>query len=48
VFLGSIEDTSLEDWKREEAVNLHGVFMGMQKAIAIMKENDGGSIVNIS
>ena len=48
VVLGTIEDTSLEDWKREEAVNVHGVFMGMQKAIAIMKENGGGSIVNIS
>jgi NAD(P)-dependent dehydrogenase (short-subunit alcohol dehydrogenase family) len=48
VLPGTIEDTSLEDWKREEAVNVHGVFMGMQKAIAIMKENGGGSIVNIS
>ena len=45
---GTIEDTSLEDWKREEAVNVHGVFMGMQKAVAILKENGGGSIVNIS
>jgi 3(or 17)beta-hydroxysteroid dehydrogenase len=48
VLPGTIEDTSLDDWKREESVNVHGVFIGMQKAIAIMKENGGGSIVNIS
>jgi 3(or 17)beta-hydroxysteroid dehydrogenase len=45
---GTIEDMKLDDWKREESINVHGVFMGMQKAIAIMKENGGGSIVNIS
>lgn len=45
---GTIEEQSLEEWKHVEAVNVHGVFLGTQKAISIMKESGGGSIVNIS
>jgi len=44
---GSIEDTSLEDWRLVNAVNSEAVFMGTQAAIAAMKES-GGSIINIS
>ncbi len=44
---GSIEEQTLGDWKTTEAVNVQGVFMGTQKAIAAMKEH-GGSIINIS
>ena len=44
----SVEDTSLEEWRLTLAVNLDGVFLGTKCAIGIMKENGGGSIVNIS
>jgi len=43
----SIEDTSLEDWRRVMAVNLDGTFLGCKFAVDAMKES-GGSIVNMS
>ena len=45
--IGTVEDTSLADWRRTQAVNLDGVFMGTRAAIATMK-TAGGSIINIS
>ncbi len=45
---GSVEDTTLEDWRRVMAVNLDGVFLGIKYGVAAMKESGGGSIVNIS
>jgi len=45
---GSVEATSLEQWRALMAVNLDGVFMGTQRAIAAMKETGGGSIINLS
>jgi len=42
-----IEETTLEQWRRVMAVNLDGVFHGMQTGIAAMKEQ-GGAIVNIA
>ena len=44
---GSIEDTTLEDWRLVNAVNSEAVFMGTQAAVAVMK-GTGGSIINIS
>ncbi len=44
----SIEDTTLESWRRVIAVNLDGVFLGIKAAIAPMKKNGGGSIINLS
>jgi NAD(P)-dependent dehydrogenase (short-subunit alcohol dehydrogenase family) len=44
---GSAEDTSLDDWRKTQAVNLDAVFMGTRAAIKAMKER-GGSIINIS
>ena len=44
---GSIEDTSLEDWRRVMAVNLDGTFLGLKHAIPAMKTR-GGAIVNVS
>lgn len=46
---GTVETTSLDDWRRVEAINLDGVFLGTKYAIELMKENgkDGGSIVNM-
>lgn len=45
--LGSIEETSFDDWRRIIAVNLDGVFLGTKAAIAEM-QGRGGSIINIS
>jgi cyclopentanol dehydrogenase len=45
---GSTESTSLEDWERTFSVNVRGVFLGSRAAIPLMRENGGGSIVNIS
>jgi len=45
---GSIEDTSLADWRAAHAVNAEGVFLGCKYAVAAMKATGGGAIVNIS
>ncbi len=45
---GAIEDFSLEDWRKQNAVNLDGVFMGTREAIRTMKTTGGGSIINVS
>ena len=43
-----IEDTTADDWDRIFAVNAKGVFLGTKAAIPAMRENGGGSIINIS
>ena len=45
--LADVEKESLERWRKTLAVNLDGVFLGTQAAIARMKGR-GGSIVNIA
>ncbi|MGE0153740.1 MAG: glucose 1-dehydrogenase [Reyranellaceae bacterium] len=51
---GNIENTTVEDWDRINAVNVEGVFLGCKYAVAAMKrtgpgkEKSRGSIVNIS
>lgn len=45
--LASVEDETLEGWRRILGINLDAVFLGTQKAIAAMKAQ-GGSIVNIA
>ena len=46
---GSIEDTTFEDWRRMQEVNLDGVFLGTKLGIRAMKQaGNGGSIVNFS
>jgi NAD(P)-dependent dehydrogenase (short-subunit alcohol dehydrogenase family) len=44
----SIEDCSLEDYRRVNDINSMGTFLGCKTAIAAMKRSGGGSIVNIS
>lgn len=49
VALGAdVEATTLEQWRALMAVNLDGVFIGTQRAIAAMKQSGGGSIINLS
>jgi len=46
---GSVLEMSLADWRRQTAVNLDGVFLGVKHAIPLMRASgDGGSIVNMS
>jgi NAD(P)-dependent dehydrogenase (short-subunit alcohol dehydrogenase family) len=48
VHLGSIEDTSLADWRRVMAVNADGVFLGCKAAWPLLKRGAAPAIVNIS
>ena len=48
IALGSIVDTDLESWRRVNAVNSDGVFLGCKHAIPAMAESGGGSIINMS
>ena len=41
-------DMSLETWRRQMAVNLDGVFLGMRHGIPLIASSGGGSIINIS
>ena len=41
-------DTSIEEWRRVNAVNVEGVFLGVKHGIRAMAASGGGSIVNIS
>jgi 3(or 17)beta-hydroxysteroid dehydrogenase len=45
---GNIETATLEDWRRTQAVNVEGTFLGCREAIRVMKAAGGGSIVNLS
>ena len=44
----SITQMSLADWRRQESINLDGVFLGVKHALPLMRASGGGSIVNIS
>jgi NAD(P)-dependent dehydrogenase (short-subunit alcohol dehydrogenase family) len=45
--VGNIENATLADWRRTQAVNGESVFLGCREAVRAMKGR-GGSIVNIS
>jgi NAD(P)-dependent dehydrogenase (short-subunit alcohol dehydrogenase family) len=45
---GPIVDMTLENWRRQQAINLDGVFLGVKHAIPLMTSSGGGSIINIS
>jgi len=45
----SITSMSLEDFRRQQAVNVEGVFLGIKHGLTFMREAaHGGSIINIS
>ncbi|MCP3475478.1 glucose 1-dehydrogenase [Bradyrhizobium sp. CCGUVB1N3] len=46
--MAPIEQFPLEQWNRTLAVNLTGVFLGIQAALPAIRRAGGGSIVNIS
>lgn len=48
VRFGSVEDTTLEDFRFLNAVMAEGTFLGCKHAIPAMARSGGGSIVNIA
>jgi len=45
---GPVVEMSLVNWRRQTAVNLDGVFLGVKHALPLMREGTGGSIINVS
>ena len=45
---GNIEQLSYEDWKLVMEVNVDSVFLGTKHALKYMRQNQPGSIINIS
>ena len=45
---GSVLTMTLADWRRQTAVNLDGVFLGVKHSLPLMRASGGGSIINIS
>ncbi len=48
VMLGDVEHTSLADWRRVQAVNVDGVFLGCKHAMPLLAKSSVPSIVNLS
>ncbi len=45
---GTIEDLNIDDYQQIIELNLYGVLYAMQAVIPVMREHDGGLILNIS
>jgi NAD(P)-dependent dehydrogenase (short-subunit alcohol dehydrogenase family) len=45
---GSVLTMTLADWRRQQSINLDGVFLGVKHSLPLMRESGGGSIINIS
>lgn len=48
IIMKSIDEMTLEDFRRQNAVNVDGVFLGIKHGIRAMKRAGKGSIVNLS
>ena len=46
--VANIEEATLADWRKVNAVNSDGTFLGCREAVRVMKTSGGGSIVNLS
>src|SRR3981081_4729746 len=44
----SIVDMSLQDWRRQTAINLDGVFLSVKHCLPAMRRSGGGSIIMMS
>ena len=44
----SITDMTLEDWRRQNAINLDGVFLSVKHCLPLMRKTGGGSIIMMS
>lgn len=43
-----VEEVSLEDWRRTLAVNLEGQFLCTRRAVPMLRQAGGGTIINLS
>lgn len=48
IIIKSIDETTLEDFRRQNAVNVEGVFLGIKHGLRAMKQTGTGSIINLS
>ena len=48
IHVGTVETTTLEDFRRIQAVNVDGVFLGCKVAWPLLRKSDAASIVNVS
>jgi NAD(P)-dependent dehydrogenase (short-subunit alcohol dehydrogenase family) len=48
ILMKPLFDTTLEDWRRVNAINVEGSFLGLQAAGRAMAVSGGGSIINLS
>lgn len=48
VLLKDLVETSLAEWRAQNAVNLDGTFLGVRAGILAMREGKAGRIINIS
>lgn len=46
--IADVEHLTLEQWRKTNAINLDGVFLGTQQAIKVMKQQGSGSIINVA
>ncbi|MFX7756151.1 SDR family oxidoreductase, partial [Acinetobacter baumannii] len=44
----SIGDMTLSDWRKQNAINLDGVFLSVKHCLPLMRKTGGGSIVMMS
>jgi NAD(P)-dependent dehydrogenase (short-subunit alcohol dehydrogenase family) len=47
IVVGSVEETSDEDWNRVLGINMTGTFLLSRAAIPALRQSGGGSIINI-
>jgi len=47
-FTGNIENATFDHWRKTQAINLDGVFLGCHHSMEILKVNAPASIVNIT
>jgi NAD(P)-dependent dehydrogenase (short-subunit alcohol dehydrogenase family) len=45
---GFVTQLSLEEWRRQQTINVDSVFMGTRASLPLMSKGGGGSIINIS
>ncbi len=45
---GLVTEMTLESWRRQQSINVEGVFLGVKHCLPLMRASGGGSIINMS